>query len=103
MCEQRQTCCGGPRRALNILNQATEAISFGIANTHRGIKNLFRDLSHAVQQRTAAGQHDPTRELSLPTCVFDLIGDVHQHFLGARLKNVAKDLSRELAWWTATD
>jgi hypothetical protein len=54
MCKQCETRSGCPRRTLNVFNQTTEAISFGIPNSHRRIKNLFRDLSHAVQQRTTA-------------------------------------------------
>src|ERR1044071_7008133 len=53
--KQCETRCSCPRRALDVFNQTTEAISFGIPNSHRRIKNLFCDLSHAVQQRTAAG------------------------------------------------
>src|SRR6185369_2638891 len=74
-----------------------------ITNAHWRIEYLFCDLSHAVQQRTTAGQHDTARELSFPARVFDLVGDVHQHFFSTRLKDVAEDLTRELAWWTSTD
>src|ERR1044072_6895613 len=103
MCKQCETSGGCPRRTLDVFNQTTEAISFGIPNSHRRIKHLFCDLSHAVQQRTTASQHDTTRELSFPTSVFDLVCHVHQYFFRSRLKNVAKNLARELAWWTATD
>src|SRR6185503_16719218 len=103
MCKQCETRRGCPRRTLDVFNQTTEAISFGISNSHRRIKNLFCDLSHAVQQRATTGQHDTARELSFPTCVFDLVCNVHQHFFSARLKDVAKDLPRELAWWTTTN
>src|ERR1051326_9088266 len=89
MCKQSETSSGGPRRTLDVFNQATEAISFGITNSHRRIEHLFSDLSHAVQQRSAASQHDATRELSFPTRVFNLVRDVHQHFFSPRLENVA--------------
>src|ERR1044072_731251 len=72
MCKQCETRCGCPRRTPDVVNQTTEAISFGVPNSHRRIKTLFRDLSHAVQQRPTASQHDTTRELSFPTRVFDL-------------------------------
>src|ERR1700741_436428 len=103
MCKQCETRGGRPRRTLDVFNQTTEAISFGIPNSHRRIKNLFRDLGHAVQQRTAAGQHDTAGELSFPTCVLDLVCNVHQHFFSAWLKDVAKDLARELAGWSSTN
>src|ERR1044072_8229128 len=103
MSKQCQTRRGCPRGTLYVFHQTTKAISFGISDSHWRIKNLFRDLGHAVQQRAATGQHNAARELSFPTCVFDLIGDVHQHFFSTRLKDVAKDLSRELTWWTATN
>src|SRR5262245_6792493 len=120
MCEQRQTRCCCPRRTLNIFNQPTEAIAFGIADTYRRIKHLLRDLSHsvqpcaassqtesdrgaAVQPSAAASQHDSARELSLPTRVFDLISDVHQHLFSTGLENVAENLARELTWWTSTN
>src|SRR5689334_23216422 len=103
MREQRQTRSRSPRRTLNIFNQTAETISFGITNSHGRIENLFRDLSHAVQQRAAASQHDTARELTFPTRVLDLIGDVHQHLFSARLENVAEDLARELSWRTSPD
>src|ERR1051325_6061983 len=103
MREQRQTRCRSPRRTLNVFDQTTEAISFGITDSHRCIKNLFRDLSHAVQQCATTSQHDSTRELSFPTRVLDLIRNVHQHFFSARLQNVAENLARELARRTAAD
>src|SRR6185503_20225773 len=103
MREQCETRRGGPRRTLDVFNQTTEAISFGIPNSHRRIKNLFCDLSHAVQQRTTTSQHDTTRELSFPTRVFDLVCNVHQHFFSAWLKDVAKNLARELSWWASTN
>src|SRR6185369_17292459 len=74
-----------------------------ITNAHWRIEYLFCDLSHAVQQRTTAGQHDTARELSFPARIFDLISDVHQHFFSTRLKDVAEDLTRELSWWTSTN
>jgi hypothetical protein len=92
MCKQCETRRGCPRRTLDVFNQTTEAISFGIPNSHRRIKNLFRDLSHAVQKCTTTRYYNTTRKLSFPTCVFDLICDVHQHFLCAWLQDVAKDL-----------
>src|SRR5215217_774347 len=100
--KQRETCSSSPRRTLDVFNQPTEAISFGISNSHRRIKNLFGDFGHAMQQRAAPGQHDAARKLSLPTRVFDLIGDVHQHFFSTRLKDVTQDLPRELSWRTPT-
>src|SRR6185369_17792605 len=93
MRKQCKTRGGCPRRTLDVFNQPTEAISFGIPNSHRRIKNLFRDLSHAVQQSTTANQHDTARELSFPTRVFDFVCNMHQHFFSARLKDVAKDLA----------
>src|SRR6185436_20726950 len=103
VCEQCETRGRCPRRTLNVFNQPAETISFGITDSHRGIKHLFSDLSHAVQQRAATSQHNSARELSLPTRIFDLVSDVHQHFFSARLQNVAKYLARELAWRTSTN
>src|SRR6185369_7938377 len=103
MREQRETRSGSPCRTLNVFNQPTKTISLRVTNAHWRIEYLFCDLSHAVQQRATAGQHDAARELSFPTRVFDLISDVHQHFFSTRLKYVAEDLTRELARWTSTD
>src|ERR1044072_1430378 len=102
MREQRETRSSSPCRTLNVFNHPTKTISFRITNAHWRIEYLFCDLSHAVQQRAATGQHNAARELSFPTRVFDLVSDVHQHFFSTRLKNVAEDLTRELTWWTST-
>jgi len=99
----RETRGCRPCRALNVFDQPAETIAFGKTDSHRRIKNLFGDLGHAMKQCSAAGQHHATRELSLPTSVFDLIGDVHQNFFRTRLKDVAKNLSRQLSRRASTD
>src|ERR1043166_990395 len=50
----------------------------------------------SVWRVAAAGQDDAARELSLPTGLAYLVGDVREHLFGARLKNVAQNLSGEL-------
>src|SRR5713101_3687771 len=53
-CYQRQTGGRGPRRTLNILNQATKSISLGETDANGRIENLFGDLRHAAQECAAA-------------------------------------------------
>jgi hypothetical protein len=77
---------------LYILYQSTKPISLGISKANWSIENLFRDLSHSAEKRSATGEYNPTRQLSFPTRVFDLVCDVHQDFFRAGLQNIAKDL-----------
>src|SRR5712692_7124324 len=87
---------GGPRRTLHILDESAEPITFGITDANRRVEHLLSDLNHAVEQRAATRQHDPTRQLSVPTRVSDLVRHVHQHFFRAWLQNVAENLPRQL-------
>src|SRR5215216_6484225 len=41
MREQRETRCGSPCRTLNVFNQPSKTISFGITDAHWRIKDLF--------------------------------------------------------------
>src|SRR2546427_5390631 len=91
----RRCCPGG---ALNIFDQTAKPVAFRIADANGRIENLLGDLSHAVQQAATTGEHHAARKLPLPTRVFDLISDVHQHFFRARLEDVAKYLARKLSW-----
>src|SRR5437016_5714071 len=82
----------GPRGTLNVFDETAESIALGITDSHWSVKNLLGNLDHAIEQRAAAREHDPAGELPVPSRVFDFIGDVHQHFFGARLQDVAQDL-----------
>src|SRR6266849_7400114 len=74
-CESRGR---GPARALYVFNQSAEPIALWKADTHGSIKNLFGDFDHSIQQRAAAGQDDPARQLAIPSGVTDFVRHVHQ-------------------------
>src|SRR5215207_6397657 len=90
---ERKTRGGGPCRTLHIFDEPAEAIPLRIAKANGRIENLFGDLAHSIKERAAPCQNYSARELALPPALFDLVGDVHQDLFGARLKNVAEDLS----------
>src|SRR5437763_15652511 len=94
---QRQPGSRSPGGTLNVFDETAKSITFGITNAHGSVKNLLGDLDHAIEQRASAGEHDAARQLPVPTRVLNFIGYMHQHFFGARLQDVAKNLSRELA------
>src|SRR5882724_1348212 len=99
--DQRESSSCRPCRTLHVLNQSTKAIPLGMAQANRSVENLFRDFCYAAKQCAATSQHDTTRKLSLPTSVFDLVGNVHQNFFRARLQNIAQDLPGKLTWCPA--
>src|SRR5262249_40061991 len=100
---QRQSGCCCPRRTLNVFDQTAKTIAFGIANANGRIKNLFSDLNQTSEECTAARQDHAARQLSIPTGILNFIGNVHQHLFSSWLQNVAKNLSRQLAWRAAAD
>src|ERR1041385_3398269 len=64
---QRQSRGGRPRWTLHVFDQSSKAIAFGITDPHRRIEDLFCYFNHAIEQTTAAGQHNATRQLPIPT------------------------------------
>jgi hypothetical protein len=81
---------------LDVFDQTSEAIALRTTHAHRGVKDLFRDLNHAIEQRAAARQNHAAGQLAIPTRVTDFIGHMHQNLFGARLQNVAEYLTRQL-------
>ena len=98
---QHQPDAGRERRAVHVIGQAADAGRTAAAD--RQIEDLLGDLGHAVENRAAAGQHDPGVEALLVAGAADLVPHQVEDLLGARLQNLRQDAARHHARLAAAD
>src|SRR5262245_5535203 len=98
---QRQTHGGAERRTVHVVGHAAHADRAAPAN--RQIENLLGDLRHALENRPAAGEHDPRVQRLLVARAANLVPHEVEDLLGARLQNLREDAPRHQPRLAAAD
>src|SRR5437773_1327630 len=90
-----QADAGRERRAVHVIGEAADAA--GAAAADRQVENLLGDFRHAVEDGTAAGQHDAGVEALLVAGPADFVPHQVEDLLGARLQDLGQDAARHHA------
>src|SRR5687767_2851934 len=77
---------GRERRAVHVIGESADA--FRRRAPHGEIKNLFRDLRHALEHRAAAREDDAGVELLLVAGAADLVPEQMADLFGPRLQDL---------------